>query len=224
MTARAIARYTRSTALTSSPARNGPRRSRKAAGRARCGPSRTTGGTHFTSCANTLTSPRSSSLRCGRQDRARQADGPPRKARGVIVTGFANHLHVHHGGEPVGRWVRHENAADQLAVVFDLKLHQMRNRAAQIGIAGRRGIDELRFEVWPLHRHEVPGVGPAERAMHALPLLQRRIGTLDRAKNRLAAYRVKGTETDCDRRTARDGRSLERDVVKRERAGKFAQF
>src|SRR5215831_17269781 len=88
----------------------------------------------------------------------------------------------------------------------------------------RRGIDELRFEVWPLHRHEVPGVGPAERAVHALPLLQRRIGDLDRAKNRLAAYRVKGTETDCDRRTGRGGRSLERDVVKRERAGKFSEL
>src|SRR5262249_32865888 len=111
MTARAIARYTRSTARTSSPARNGPRRSREGAGPGRCGPSRTIGGTHFTSCANTPTSPRSSSLRCGRQDRARQADGPPRKARGVIVTGFANHLHVDHGGEPVGRGVRHENAA-----------------------------------------------------------------------------------------------------------------
>src|SRR5262249_6197192 len=135
MTAPAIARITESTALTSSPARNGPRRSRKAAGPARRGPSRTTGGTHFTSCANAPTSPRSSSLRCGGQDRARQADRPPRKARGVIVTGFADHLHVDHGGEPVGRGVRHENAAgdrghgtvrqrlrenatDQLAVVF----------------------------------------------------------------------------------------------------------
>jgi hypothetical protein len=32
-------------------ARGGPRRSKRAAGRARCGPSRTTGGTHFTRCA-----------------------------------------------------------------------------------------------------------------------------------------------------------------------------
>jgi hypothetical protein len=100
----------------------------------------------------------------------------------------------------------------------------MRNRAAQIGVAGRRGIDELRFEVGPLHCHEVPGVGPAERAVHALPLLQRRIGDLDRAKNRLAAYRVKGTETDCYRRAGRDGGSLERDVIKRQRAGKFPEF
>jgi hypothetical protein len=60
--------------------------------------------------------------------------------------------------------------------------------------------------------------------VHALPLLQRRIGDLDRAKNRLAAYCIKGTETDCDRRTGRDGRSLERDVVKRERTGKFPEF
>src|SRR5262249_34936377 len=92
---------------------------------------------------------------------------------------------------------------------------------AQICVAGRRGIDKLRFEVRPVHCHEVPSVGPAERPVHALSLLQRRIGDLDGAKNRLAADRVEGTETDCDRRMGRDRRTLERDVVKRERAGKF---
>src|SRR5215831_9063177 len=49
----ATARFTRSTAPTSLSARRGPRRSKTAAGRARCGRSRTTGGMPFTRCAST---------------------------------------------------------------------------------------------------------------------------------------------------------------------------
>ena len=64
------------------------------------------------------------------------------------------------------------------------------------------GSTNLRFEVRSLHGHEIPGVGAAERAVHALALLQNGIGDLDRAAHRLAAHRIEGAEADRDRRDA----------------------
>ena len=61
----------------------------------------------------------------------------------------------------------------------------MRDGATDIRIAGRGFIHELRFEVGADRRHEVHGVGAAEIAMHALPLLQGRVGDLGGTQHRL---------------------------------------
>ena len=111
-----------------------------------------------------------------------------------------------------------------LPLSLDVELHQLRDGAAEIGVAGRRRIDELRFEVRSLHGHEIPGIGAAERAVHALALLQDGVGDFDRAAHRLAAHRIEGTEIDRDRRMRRDRAAFERDVVERQSAGEFAEL
>src|SRR3974390_2694291 len=105
-----------------------------------------------------------------------------------------------------------------------VELHDLCNGSAEVGIADRRRINELRFEVRALHRHEIPSIGTAERAVHALSLLQAGIGDLDSATHRLAADRVEGAEIDGDCRMWSDGTTFERNVVERQSAGEFAEL
>jgi hypothetical protein len=147
-------------------------------------------------------------LLCGTgKSRGRQPNSAAGKSRGVKIARAPDHLHVDHGDEPVRRRVGDEHSAgylrqravrerlgehstDQLAYVSDIKLHHMRDGPTEIGIAGGRRIDELLLEVRPLHGHEVPGVGAAERAMHSLAVLQNGIGNFDGAAHRFPTHRI----------------------------------
>jgi len=159
----------------------------------------------------------------------------------MVIACVTNNLHIDYRGEPIGREVRYHNPAghcgqcavrqrfreyapDELALIANIQPHQLRNRAAEIGVAGRCRIDELRLEVRSLHGHEIPSVSAAERAVHALALLKHRIGHLDRAEHRLPAHRIKGTEIERNRGMRRDGRPLKCDVVEGQRTGEFSEL
>jgi hypothetical protein len=182
-----------------------------------------------------------SSLRRAWQSGGRQTHSATWEARGIVIAGVTNHLQVDHRGEAIGRWVGYQDVAghcgqfavrqcfgeyapDELAFIANVELHQLRDRAAEIGVAGRRRIDKSRFEVGSLHRHEIPGVRAAERAVHALALLQHCIGDLDRAQHRLPAYRVEGAEIDRNCWMRRDGASFKCDVVEGQRTGEFSEL
>ena len=115
-------------------------------------------------------------------------DRSSQKSAGIEIACRPDRLRVDDGREPVRSGLRHrhpgahrghgavrecfgQHAADQLTLVAGIELQQLRDGAADIGVAGRRRIDEMRFEIRALHGHEIPGVGAAERAAHALALL-----------------------------------------------------
>ena len=117
-----------------------------------------------------------------------------------------------------------KNAANKLALVGRVELHDVGDGAANVGIAGGRRIDEMRFEIWPLHGHEIPCVGTAERAMHALALLKPSIGDFRRAPHRFAADRVERTKADDNRRVRCQRAAFKGDVVERQCAGKCPEL
>ena len=167
--------------------------------------------------ASVPAAPSSTSRLSGREIRPRRNNGSLRPACMLmtVASPLARRLRDHDaarrraGSAPFGS-VSDSTRPTSLPLSLTSSPQEMGDGAADIGIARRRRIDELRFEVRSLHGHEVPGVGAAERAVHALALLQNGIGDLDRAAHRLAAHRVEGAEADRDRGMRRNRRAFER--------------
>src|SRR5262245_1680047 len=84
------------------------------------------------------------------------------------------------------RSVRHRLSNDppeQRPIVLQFEPEDLRQRPPDICLADWSLVHEVRFEIWPLSRHEIHRVSAAKAAVHALTLLKRRIGHLDRAQS-----------------------------------------
>src|SRR6202522_551780 len=80
----------------------------------------------------------------------------------------------------------------------------MSDGLTNVGVTRRQVIDLWPVEVRAAGSHEVPGIGAAEAAVHALTLLESRVGDLRCAQDRgPAAGGAEGLEVDNDCRMRR---------------------
>ena len=94
---------------------------------------------------------------------------------------------------------------------------------AQVGVAGGRGIVEMRAEARARGAHDVARLGAREGAVHALTLLQAGVGDHRAAGRRIGAAGREGAEVDGDGGMRRHGRALQRDRRQRQGAGDLAE-
>src|SRR5215469_10378540 len=100
----------------------------------------------------------------------------------------------------------------------------MSDGLSNVGIACWRSVDKAAFKAWANRRHKIHGVGTAEAAMHALALLQDRIGDVDGAHYRPLALGRVGAEIDYNRRSGCARHAVQIDRRKRQRAWETPDF
>src|SRR5580700_11838046 len=113
-----------------------------------------------------------------------------------------------------------DDPPDELAFLLWRHAEDARDGLADISVADRRRIGKTRFETRADRRHEVRRVSAAERAVHALALLQSCVGYFDRAAQWLAAAAVERAEIDRDGRPRRHRLAIEIGGAQGKRAGK----
>src|SRR6516164_10123187 len=89
-----------------------------------------------------------------------------------------------------------EHAADQLSGVADPQAEDCSHGPADVRIARGGRIGEARAEIRTHGAADDDRIGAAERAMHALPLLQYRVCDLDRAGEWIGAAGRERAEVD----------------------------
>src|SRR5713101_7089552 len=175
-------------------------------------------------------------LACRQERRLRKPQRAAIETAGIEVSRVPDRLHVKHGPKSiVGRFRNDcrasdlwhhaaghgltQDAADKRTLVSEIETHDRRYGAADIGVAGGRGIDEPRFEIGTGECHEVPGFSAAERAVRALTLLERCIANHDGTAYRFTAHRIERAKIDDNSGPWRLSGTVEIDVGERQRAG-----